>query len=449
MSGVLLTINPRQADRALREAQQYFNSITDDLQSAHKSLIAPSSETRLEPAATSTSALLAAELEDAVQQDQMTRKRNRQEDVQDSWFSSIDTCCKGYLLLRIPAIDSQVASCKEVHNESVADGCDNHSISINPLVSNVIERVFQDLMTNPRPVFRYCFRLSPVETRIYFAGRLDQPIPFPQSKTQQRSLDTILFKFSVKNNTKVQQNQRILQESLMKVFPLNRFIVLTRETQAIEAAVSIVVLQSTCTIGIQRCYSNRKGYNIGDLGRGAFEVSALLNKPGTPPEDDDIAAFAPAAPPTFDPKRKRARGKAGEGLALAPSRWTLKHPRHPPEAPHRNGGELPSLPSDFAPDETGSSHCSSPAPSAPDPSDLELEKEGGVGVWGGGVGGLARGSWWGARLFAGLMGGWAGNGLRAGKEKDKTGRNARPVSVRSSGCLLCLRLLLIMNDVEN
>lgn len=309
MSGFLLTINPLQEERARREAQDYFNSLTKDLLSATQKFDSAEGDNESPKVSSSTSALLAAELESAVENDKKSRKRNRDDDenVHLSWFSSIDTGCKGYLLLRIPMINQELTCCS-VANEALdsdkSSNANGHIITINPLVSILVDRVFTDLKHNPRPVFRHCFRLFPVECTCcpvlqemtaalkeliqkHFLEpecentlntEFTSKINFSRSISNRKSLTTVLFKFSVKNNTKVQQGHHQIQSALVQLFPLNKFTVLNRPSTEIEAAVHVTVVQSTCTMGIQRCYSERSSFNIGEIGRSAFEVESLLKK---------------------------------------------------------------------------------------------------------------------------------------------------------------------------
>lgn len=314
ISGFLLSINPLQENRALREAQSYFSTLTEDLQTSKR--VNPSTNPpndRLK----ATSALLAAELKSAIKADQKSRKRSRDEedDPKSMWFSSVDISCKGFLLLRVPMINPSVTCCTvQVHgscNESVdsstsatEDSSLKHVIMINPLISHIVEQLFHDLRANPRPVFRHCFRLIPVELTCCpvlfemkkaleyllrkhfleddnnsgFHGKFTEPIGFSKSLSRKKSLTTVLFSFSVKNNTKVKCAQRAIVENLVRLFPLNQFTVLQRETGEIEAAVQVVVAQSTCLMGVQRCYSERSHFNVGEISRGAFPVDSLLEE---------------------------------------------------------------------------------------------------------------------------------------------------------------------------
>lgn len=313
ISGFLLSINPLQESRALREARNYLNALTEDLQTGK---ISSSSKNNESNESKTTSALLAAELESAVKEDQASRKRKRDdENSAITWFSSIDICCKGFLLLRIPMINSNI-TCTSIPTycpngdsvstpSSMTEECSsNHSIIINPLVSHVAERVFRDLQENPRPVFRHCFRLIPVEVTCCpvlfeiklalqlllkkhfsdceneneFRGKLDESFSCSKSFSRQRSLITVFFSLTIKNNTKVQANHREISEALLQLFPLNKFTVVLRETGEIEAAVRVIVAQSTCLMGVQRCYSERSHFNIAEISRKAFPVDRMLKE---------------------------------------------------------------------------------------------------------------------------------------------------------------------------
>lgn len=301
VTGLWLSINPRQVPRALREAHDYFDALTQQLQF----LCCTPEANNLH--STTTSEMLAAELKYAVETDHNSRKRKRDKDDDESWFSSVSTGCKGYLLLRIPMMNPEVTCClvdnvaeNEPKNE---DRSTRHKILINPLVSYVVEQVFADLEKNPRPIFKNCFRLIPVEltccpvlqemipalkqlinahfsescsSEEEFDGKYDKLIPFPK-KTTEKTLTTVLLKFSVKNNTNVLKEKNSIEQSLIRSFPLNKFTVLQRENNDVEAAFCIIVAQSTCTMGVQRCYTERQKYNVGEIGRKSFVVDTLLN----------------------------------------------------------------------------------------------------------------------------------------------------------------------------
>lgn len=306
MCGLMLTVNPMQADRAFREAESYLNTLTKELQQACKALT--NKENDQSESHTSTSALLAAELEDAIAKDQQSRKRSREEtDVKSTWFTSIETSCKGYLLLRVPMINPTMTCVAVTTGTENNDANENkgHTILINPLVSIIVEKIFNDLSINPRPIFRHCFRLLPAELtccptlpemtaalkelinkhyptekraeNTALSLKFDEPISFPNSRINQRSLTTVLFRLSVKNNTKVQEAYRQFEETLLKLFPLNRFTVLSRETIPVETAFVVSVMHSTCIMGVQRCYSNRSSYNLNEIGKQAFQLSQMLH----------------------------------------------------------------------------------------------------------------------------------------------------------------------------
>lgn len=312
ISGFLLSINPFEECRALREAQCYFNNLTEELQSGQNARLSRESTSIDSLKATST--LLAAELENAIQEHQLSRKRRRSErdDAKNAWFSSIDIACKGFLLLRVPMINPDV-TCSVVqvygssgesvgHSSLTEENSSRHTIMINPLVSHLVDLLFHDLKANPRPVFRHCFRLTPVELTCCpvivemklalehllkkhfltdkketdFKKKFDEPFGFSKSLSRKKTLLTVLFSLSVKNNTKVKESQREITENLLRLFPLNKFTVVRRESGEIDAAVQVVVAQSTCLMGVQRCYSERSHFNVGEISRGAFSVDSML-----------------------------------------------------------------------------------------------------------------------------------------------------------------------------
>lgn len=376
LSGLLFTINPRQDTRAQREAQLYLADLVCDIKQMHEAFIAsqqraagddagnpcssqenseeasgvpntPQGSAKLPRAVQSTSSLLAAELATAAQE-HGSRKRERENEgeervdgdngvrrpkrVHAQWLAALETNCKGYLFLSIPAVNSTV-TCRVVHAASKppatevsteakdeTEGCGRgqlppHSIVVNPLVSHVVERLFRDLTENPRPIFRHCFRLMPVELTccptlpemqkavttlltLYFPPpsqktaqaeeefRIDFTKPMPVADVvpplRPRSMRTVTIQLTVKNNTHVDAKRTEWLTALQAALPANRFIVpctaRALKTVEVDAVVTVFVLHSTCMMGVQINYSSREQYNLHTLSERALELAESVVK---------------------------------------------------------------------------------------------------------------------------------------------------------------------------
>lgn len=266
------------------------------------------------------------------------RKRRDAPQRRREWFAPLETGCKGYLFLNVPIINAKV-TCPTCHvpasntaasqsegeasstvpaTSTVADG-DNatpssamapHTIVLNPLVSRITERIFDDLDANPRPIFRNCFRLMPAEltccptlpemqaalrellalhfspatttgTVVSAADAVDftQPISLPSwgSVQQRRSMHTIALQLTVKNNTNVEQKKASILSALTAAIPANRFIVVGQPSSKtkciVEATLCIFVAHATCVMGLQRRVTERRGFNLHAVGEEAFVLS--------------------------------------------------------------------------------------------------------------------------------------------------------------------------------
>jgi hypothetical protein len=272
-----------------------------------------------------------------------SRKRRDAPQRRSEWFAPLETGCKGYLFLNVPIVNAAI-TCPTCHagsqtsapsvDATSGDDCDAaaetggggktpmvpHTIVLNPLVSRITERIFDDLDANPRPIFRNCFRLMPAELTccptlpemqtalrellsVHFspataAGSavsaedtvdFNQRILFPSWGADQprRSMHTIALQLTVKNNTNVERKKASIASALAAAIPANRFIVVAQPSSktkcVVEATVCIFVAHATCVMGLQRRVTERRGFNLHALGEDAFVLSnAVLGGPHTP-----------------------------------------------------------------------------------------------------------------------------------------------------------------------
>ncbi|CCW64889.1 unnamed protein product [Phytomonas sp. EM1] len=332
-----------------------------------------------------TSGLLALELSAAVSQGGRG-KRPRPEPglplterppvVTPRWFGELETSCKGYLLLRVPsgspgrtcvpchAARSQREGLRSCGTDAATDlsqgpsderapdapqegeGALNrgampaHTILINPLVSHLVERIFKDLHENPRPIFKHCFRLMPVEltccptlpemqvalrklmelhfppnnsappstydslSEVAFTRVLDvapaQQWPSASQQDNEKAthpadvgirrngMHKIVFQLTVKNNSNVEAKKALYLSELQATIPANRFIVLSpsyispkREDSTkfqIEAVVCVVVLHATCVMGVQPFFSERDAYNVHDISKKTLVLTNSITR---------------------------------------------------------------------------------------------------------------------------------------------------------------------------
>lgn len=193
---------------------------------------------------------------------------------------------------------------------SSASGMVPHTIVLNPLVSRITERIFDDLDANPRPIFRNCFRLMPAELTccptlpemqtalrellsLHFSPEttagaavaaedpvdFNQPIPLPSWGPNQprRTMHTVALQLTVKNNTNVEQKKASITSALAAAIPANRFIVVAQPSAktkcVVEATVCVFVAHATCVMGLQRRVTERRGFNLHAVGEDAFVLS--------------------------------------------------------------------------------------------------------------------------------------------------------------------------------
>ncbi|KPI83011.1 hypothetical protein ABL78_7967 [Leptomonas seymouri] len=277
-----------------------------------------------------------------------TRRRRDAPQRRSEWFAPLETGCKGYLFLNVPIVNVKV-TCPTCHAGSMTPTPVNdanggapslesevvndvssapegrggnsgvfvpHTIVLNPLVSHITERIFNDLDANPRPIFRNCFRLMPAELTccptlpemqtalrellaLHFspsttsppavsaddAVDFTQPIPLPSWGADQlrRSMHTIALQFTVKNNTNVEQKKASIVSALTAAIPANRFIVVAQPSSktkcVVEATVCIFVAHATCVMGLQRRVAERRGFNLHAIGEDAFTLANTVQAP--------------------------------------------------------------------------------------------------------------------------------------------------------------------------
>lgn len=422
LSGLFFTVNPRQESRAQREAQLYLSTLTRDLEAGQDAFARATSGTAATEgtrdgvalsdgaesaaptaptASASLSSLLAAELAACSTQDQRgnrynagKRPRSINEDDDDDasgvvaegdsdadegdgdnnggaarkrrdapqrrseWFAPLETGCKGYLFLNVPAVNVKV-TCPTCHagssvpqgtaamesgvpddaqvpavegqTASNPSGVVPHTIVFNPLVSRITERIFDDLDANPRPIFRNCFRLMPAELTccptlpemqtalrellsLHFAPAttsgdavsagdpvdFHQPIPLPSWGPDQprRSMHTVALQLTVKNNTNVEKKKASILSALTAAIPANRFIVVGQPSSktkcVVEATVCIFVAHATCVMGLQRRVTERRGFNLHAVGEDAFVLSNSVTGATSARMDEEPAQNATA-----------------------------------------------------------------------------------------------------------------------------------------------------------
>ncbi|SCU71018.1 uncharacterized protein TEOVI_000259800 [Trypanosoma equiperdum] len=238
---------------------------------------------------------------------------NKSEQRNCRWLAPLETCCKGHLMVSIPfpLQRAGIVSCAEAegngdnhcranpvviepHNEdgpnvtSGAEALVAHSVVHNPLVRTVVERIFEDVEENQRPALRHCFRLIPCELTccpILPEMRLGleklRIEHFPASSASDQQLHKVGFSFSVKNNTNVDSKKAYLQAALQTTFPANRFVVIPSGRVkscggGVEAMFCVVVVHSTCVMGVQRRFSDRGEFNIHALGVKHLELSTSV-----------------------------------------------------------------------------------------------------------------------------------------------------------------------------
>ncbi|KAI5689163.1 hypothetical protein MNV84_07300 [Leishmania braziliensis] len=250
------------------------------------------------------------------------------------WFAPLETGCKGYLFLNVPTVNATVtcptchaapdlatkaegatAAAREsdpVPSTAEADALTPHTIVVNPLVSRITERIFDDLAANPRPIFRNCFRLMPVELTccptlpemqtalrkllaLHFAAEtvdstvaagervdfaLHIPLPSWGADRPRRTMHTIALQLTVKNNTSVEKKKGAIVSALTAAIPANRFVVIAQPSQktryTVEATVCIFVAHATCAMGVQRRATERHGFNLHAAGADAFVLTSAV-----------------------------------------------------------------------------------------------------------------------------------------------------------------------------
>ncbi|CCD16208.1 unnamed protein product [Trypanosoma congolense IL3000] len=331
VSGLLWTVNPRQEPKALRELQLFLQPLIADLEKAQGGV--GDGATGCDAGADggpspSTSSLLSAELAactttrggdrnapEGCREGKLYRKRSRPEEKADSnshrWLAALETYCKGYLMVSVPfppAPGEGSPRCKtpELEEDSATERgtCDGvgesgkgerndladsaHLVVHNPMVRTVVERIFADITEGRRPVLRHCFRLMPCElTCCPTLPEMRQGLEcltkehFPPSSAEIQQLHKIGLSFAVKNNTNVEAKKSYLQAALEATFPTNRFVVipmgrLQGYVGDVEAVFSVIVVHSTCVMGVQWHFSSREKFNLHALCAKHLELSTSV-----------------------------------------------------------------------------------------------------------------------------------------------------------------------------
>ncbi|RNF00253.1 uncharacterized protein Tco025E_08842 [Trypanosoma conorhini] len=225
------------------------------------------------------------------------------------WLAPLETGCKGHLMVSIPFPPAAAAE-TEAESESESGSATAeapleleaqgtaaaepqgqrpppHSITHNPLVRAVVERIFNDLQENPRPLLRNCFRLMPCEltccpTLPEMRVALEQLVAahFPHAEDPRR-LHRVSLSFKVKNNTGVEHKKAYFHAALETAFPANRFVVVPAARikscgGGVEAVFCALVAHATCAMGVQRLFSERGEYNLHALGAKHLELSSSV-----------------------------------------------------------------------------------------------------------------------------------------------------------------------------
>ncbi|ESL06262.1 hypothetical protein TRSC58_06066 [Trypanosoma rangeli SC58] len=232
------------------------------------------------------------------------------------WLAQLETGCKGHLMVSIPfpaeerktataETENEPAMAKaQISTEGAAEttappptsaeeaeqqgqSAPPHAILYNPLVRTVVERIFDDIEENPRPLLRNCFRLLPCEltccpTLPEMRAGLERlvEVHFPPAEDPRR-LHRVGLSFKVKNNTGVENKKAYFRAALEAALPANRFVVIPASRSkscdgGVGAMFCILVAHATCAMGVQRRFSERGEYNLHALGAKHLELSSSV-----------------------------------------------------------------------------------------------------------------------------------------------------------------------------
>ncbi|RNF05178.1 hypothetical protein TraAM80_04750 [Trypanosoma rangeli] len=232
------------------------------------------------------------------------------------WLAQLETGCKGHLMVSIPfpAEECKTAAVEkenepatvgaQIWTEGAAEttapppasteeaerhgqGAPPHSILYNPLVRTIVERIFDDIEENPRPLLRNCFRLMPCEltccpTLPEMRAGLERLVEahFPHTEDPRR-LHRVGLSFKVKNNTGVENKKAYFRAALEAVLPANRFVVIPAARSknydgGVGAMFCVLVAHATCAMGVQRRFSERGEFNLHALGAKHLELSSSV-----------------------------------------------------------------------------------------------------------------------------------------------------------------------------
>lgn len=331
VSGLLLTVDPNQTGKSIREVQLYldrFRDLLDDTPADCHSAV----QTVKNGDSGSIASLLAAELaefrtdngkgqygavdsngneEGSADAAQMSRKRAEK---RSKLFSVLETNCKGYIFINVPFVedccedeevesdDENVEDCgsasshkrpredtgdasTETHSSSADNQLADNVIALadvprrrmfhpNPKVAALVERMFDELAAHPdRPIVRFTYRMFPVNVTCYPVITSILPtlrdVLMGVAPIPGRSVVKVGLVLTIKNNTKVEAAKQKLRSDIEASVPQNKFLLLPLGHRGVtlDGVLSIVVMHSTCCIGYAPQYTERKSYNLHDFGQ--------------------------------------------------------------------------------------------------------------------------------------------------------------------------------------
>jgi len=158
--------------------------------------------------------------------------------------------------------------------------------SVNWRVAEIVDDLFDDALSNPRPLVRFSYRLYPVFASCNPTPEALQPIVVHLLEQIEVSADTgakqpqisLGIQFLVRNNTQIEQlksTYRALLESWVRSIQIRdpvtgteapKFRLISHSGVQMEAMLSVFVVHSTACVGVMTDYSTRFCYNIHDIG---------------------------------------------------------------------------------------------------------------------------------------------------------------------------------------
>ena len=334
VSGFLFSVDPQSSNKAERELSLLLHPFAPPVEPAHGEKCQAQVGDAAETAVIGVAEQLRREIDAAKAQSGMPQAvhENCQKGEADSkkseraprpkrtdhWFTVLETNCKGYVFLNIPKPkagdddddkagddddDDGVDDCaegaetppskksrKEGNEEPVEGPAAVSGAPVPPppvherfppnwRVSDIAEKLFEDLSRNPRPVVRYSHRFYPVLTTCYptiacltgVVRELGSCLQLPPN----RSAIKLGLLLTIRNNSKVDAEKMQLRSALEKCLPLNKFIVLPtgRSDIKLDAVIFVFVLQSTACVGVCLDFSDRKEYNLHAVSQAALSLS--------------------------------------------------------------------------------------------------------------------------------------------------------------------------------